>query len=66
MGEWKEAYIESKDSELVYEGETRMVPHRCWGAMDRQGKCENTFVSLVRVYCDDCIRYFKSGEWKNK
>jgi hypothetical protein len=72
MGEWKDAYIDKKDAEWdspnhgLYNPDAKPNLRKCWGTMDRQGKCENTFVSCVRVYCDDCIRYFESGEWKWK
>jgi hypothetical protein len=72
MGEWMEAYIESKNKEWdnsnhgLNNVDAKSILRKCWGVMDRKGKCENTFVSCIRVYCDDCRRYFDSGEWKNK
>jgi hypothetical protein len=66
MGEWMEAYIESKNQEPDHLGDMKPILRKCWGVMDRQGKCENTFVSAIRVYCDECLRYYESGEWKKK
>jgi hypothetical protein len=66
MGEWMEAYIDSKNREPDYLGDGKPTLRKCRGVMGRKGKCENTFVSSVRFYCDECRRYFESGEWKKK
>jgi hypothetical protein len=75
MGEWKEAYIESKDAEPAYWGGgsgyygkigcSKPIERLCWGIADREGLCKN-IVKGSRVYCDDCRAYFDRGEWKNK
>ena len=62
MGEWKEAYLDSKDAEPDYGYDAKPTLRQCWGVLDRQGKCENTFMSTVGVYCDDCRRY--AEEWR--
>lgn len=64
VGEWMEAYIEGKNKEPDHLGDMKPTLRKCWGVMDRQGKCENTFISAIGVYCDECRRYFDSGEWK--
>lgn len=66
MGEWMEAYLESKDTEPNCTGGYKPSLRKCWGAADREGKCTNIFVSCVRVYCDECRAYFDSGEWWKK
>jgi hypothetical protein len=66
MGEWMEAYIEGKDAEPNYLGDGKSSLRKCSGLMDRKGKCGNTFRSIGRIFCDECRRYYDSGEWKKE
>lgn len=67
MGTWMEAYIESKNAEPDYLcGEGKITTRKCLGFADRKGKCQNTVRNSIRVYCDECIAYYKSGEWHGK
>jgi hypothetical protein len=65
MGTWKEAYVENKDNETNHSIDTKPIRRRCWGALDREGLCQNVFESSVRVYCDECVEYFESERRKD-
>jgi D-sedoheptulose 7-phosphate isomerase len=67
LGLWREAYIEKKDAEPNYgDPNIKSSLRKCKGVMDREGKCENVFRSVAGIYCDECRKYFNSGEWKFK
>ena len=65
MGEWMDAYIESKNAEPSSSGGDWSIKEwKCKGILDREGKCQNIIRSAIfRMYCDECHKYFKE---KNK
>lgn len=64
MGEWMEAYIDSKNNEPDYNHDIKATTRKCWGFADRKNKCKNIIISIGGVYCDECRRYYESGEWR--
>lgn len=67
MGEWMEAYLDSKDSETNSPGGQREdSPKVCPGFADKQGRCTNITDPNGSVFCDECRAYRKSGEWRGR